>query len=100
MEGVRFISHRKTDLYCSGGDTCGDGDSVLAQTIRALEGCETVLCSKIGYEPWGMLEDAGIAPNGEHAMEPIEDAVMAVYKEMIENGKLEELTAEQKQATA
>ena len=89
-EGVRFMSHRKTDLYCSGDDTCGDGESVLLRTIRALEGCEAVLCSKIGYEPWDMLEQAGIAPNGEHAMEPIEDAVMAVYKEMAAAGKLDE----------
>ena len=89
--GVRFIGHRKTDLYCGGGDTCGDGESVLSQTIRALEGCETVLCSKIGYEPWEMLEDAGIKPNGEHAMEPIEDAVMSVYEEMIADGTLDEV---------
>ena len=101
-EGVRFISHRKTDLYCSGDDTCGDGDSILAQTIRSLEGCEAVLCSKIGYEPWGMLEDAGVIPNGEHAMEPIEDAVMDVYKEMIAEGKLDAVDGIEKemQATA
>ena len=68
-------------------------------TIRALEGCETVLCSKIGYEPWGMLEDAGIIPNGEHAMEPIEDAVMEVYKEMVAEGKLE-VVEEQEKAVA
>jgi nitrogen fixation protein NifB len=36
-----------------------------------------VLCSRIGYEPWGKLEAAGIQPNGEHAMQPIEEAVMA-----------------------
>jgi nitrogen fixation protein NifB len=90
QSGVRFIGHRKTDLYCSGDDTCGDGESVLAQTIRALEGCEVVLCSKIGYEPWDMLETAGIKPNGEHGMEPIEDAVLEVYKEMAEAGALEE----------
>ena len=59
---------------------------------RALEGCEAVLCSKVGYEPWEMLEQAGIAPNGEHAMEPIEEAVMAVYKEMAEAGKLDRRT--------
>ena len=47
-----------------------------------------------------MLEDAGIVPNGEHAMEPIEDAVMAVYKEMIENGQLDEATADQEKVTA
>jgi nitrogen fixation protein NifB len=85
---VRFIGHRKTDLYCSGGDTCGDGESVLARTIRTLEGCEAVLCSKIGYEPWGELEAAGIAPNAEHAMEAIEDAVAAVWREMHAAGKL------------
>lgn len=98
-DGVRFISHRKTDLYCSGDDTCGDGESVLQRTIRTLEGCEAVLCSKIGYEPWDMLEQAGIQPNGEHAMEPIEDALMAVYKEMAEAGKLDETQAERR-ATA
>lgn len=87
-EGVRFISHRKTELYCAGDDTCGDGESVLDRTIATLSGCEVVLCSKIGYEPWGRLEAAGIAPNGEHAMEPIEEAVMAVYRELAAAGRL------------
>lgn len=49
-----------------------------------------MLCSKIGYEPWSLLEAAGITPNGEHAMEPIEAAVAAVYKEMAEAGLLDE----------
>jgi len=98
-DGVRFMSHRKTDLYCGGDDTCGDGESVLQQTIRSLAGCEAVLCSKIGYEPWDMLEQAGIIPNGEHAMEPIEEAVMAVYKEMAAAGKLDEAKSEER-ATA
>ncbi|MGR8980064.1 MAG: nitrogenase cofactor biosynthesis protein NifB [Gammaproteobacteria bacterium] len=95
-DGVRFISHRKTELYCSGDETCGDGESVLQRTIRNLEGCEAVLCSKIGYEPWEMLETAGIQPNGEHAMEPIEDAVMLVYKEMAAAGKLDEADTPQR----
>ncbi len=86
--GVRFIGHRKTIPYCEGGDTCGDGESALDKTIRELSGCEVVLCSKVGYEPWGPLEAAGIQPNGEHAMEPIEEAVLAVYREMDAAGKL------------
>ncbi|BBI99360.1 FeMo cofactor biosynthesis protein NifB [Ferrigenium kumadai] len=86
--GVRFIGHRKTIPYCEGGDTCGDGESALDKTLRVLVGCEVVLCSKVGYEPWGPLEAAGIQPNGEHAMEPIEDAVTAVYEEMRVAGKL------------
>ncbi|MCB1791274.1 MAG: nitrogenase cofactor biosynthesis protein NifB [Gammaproteobacteria bacterium] len=83
---VRFIGHRKVDLYCSGGDTCGDAETTLEKIIATLQGCEAVLCSKIGYEPWEMLESAGIQPNGEHAMEAIEDAVAAVYAEMVEKG--------------
>ncbi|MCK9282655.1 MAG: nitrogenase cofactor biosynthesis protein NifB [Rhodocyclaceae bacterium] len=87
--GARFVGHRKAESYCAGDETCGDGESVLDKTIQALEGCEAVLCSKIGYEPWGTLEAAGIQPNGEHAMEPIEDAVMAVWREMLAAGKLD-----------
>jgi nitrogen fixation protein NifB len=49
-----------------------------------------VLCSKIGFEPWDMLEKAGITPNGEHAMEAIEEAVMLVYNEMAVAGKLDD----------
>lgn len=83
---VRFISHRKVELYCSGGDTCGDAETTLDKIIKTLEGCEAVLCSKIGYEPWEMLEEAGIQPNGEHAMEDIETAVASVYAEMVQAG--------------
>ncbi|MEZ5840217.1 MAG: nitrogenase cofactor biosynthesis protein NifB [Hyphomicrobiales bacterium] len=86
--GVRFVGHRKTDQYCVGSSTCGDTETALERTIRALAGCEVVLCSKIGIEPWGALEAAGIQPNGEHAMEPIEAAVAAVYREMAEAGAL------------
>ena len=95
-EGARFISHRKTELYCSGDDTCGDAETALERNIRTLEGCEAVLCSKIGYEPWEQLEQAGIQPNGEHAMENIEEAVMAVYLEMAEAGKLDESSDQQR----
>jgi nitrogen fixation protein NifB len=100
--GARFVGHRKADAYCSGEETCGDdgmdNESVLDRTIRALEDCEVVLCSKIGFEPWGALEAAGIKPNGEHAMEPIEEAVMAVWNEMLAAGKLDAPLAAQKRA--
>ena len=92
--GVRFIGHRKAGLYCSGSEQCNDDDnassaeSTLEGTIAALSGCEVVLCSKIGYEPWKRLEQAGIQPNGEHAMEDIEAAVLSVYGEMMAAGKL------------
>ena len=88
--GVRFIGHRKTDLYCSGKDACGDAESTLGRTIRTLAGCEAVLCSKVGFEPWEHLEAAGIRPDGEHAMEPIEQAVAALYRAMFQEGRLTE----------
>jgi nitrogen fixation protein NifB len=97
-DGVRFIGHRRTIPYCEGGDTCGEGESALDVTIRELAGCEILLCSKVGYEPWGPLEAAGIQPNGEHAMEPIEDAVLAVYEEMRAAGKLEVKAATRQKA--
>ena len=96
--GARLIGHRKTDLYCSGDDSCGDGESVLEKTIRALEGCEAVLCARIGFEPWGKLEAAGIKPNGEHAMEAIEEAAMAVWREMLAAGRLAQPAPERKRA--
>jgi len=64
-----------------------------------LKGCEVVLSAKIGFEPWAPLEAAGIQPNGEHAMEPIEEAIAAVYAEMIAAGKLD-AQAEQQQKVA
>jgi nitrogen fixation protein NifB len=97
-KGAKFVGHRRADAYCSGDETCGDGESVLDKTIKALEDCEVVLCSKIGIEPWGSLEAAGIQPNGEHAMEPIEKAVMAVWHEMLAAGKLATAAAVKKRA--
>ncbi|TLP44265.1 nitrogenase cofactor biosynthesis protein NifB [Cohaesibacter sp. CAU 1516] len=87
--GARLVGHRKTAQYCSGDTSCGDGETTLQKTIRMLSDCEAVLCSKIGFEPWDQLEAAGIAPNGEHAMEPIAGAVMAVYRELYESGALD-----------
>ncbi len=94
-KGVRLMGHRKVDLYCNGATDCGDSGeggqpagSILDQIIHALSGCEQVLCARIGFEPWGQLEAAGIQPNGEHAMEQVEDAVLAVYREMSAAGKL------------
>lgn len=90
VRGVRFIGHRKVDKpYCEGGSNCGDdGETVLEAIIHQLQDCEVLLCSKVGYEPWSALEAAGIQPDGEHAMEVIEDAVRAVYQQLQQQGQL------------
>ena len=97
---IQFTGVRKVDLYCDGSDNCGDTESRLHKIISALKGCEAVLCSKIGIEPWGMLENAGILPSGEHAMEPIEDALTAVYKEMANSGQLNKPVINQQKISA
>jgi len=97
---VRFIGHRKVEVYCASNDACGDRESALSNSIRALQGCEVVLCAKIGFEPWEQLEVAGIQPNGEHAMEPIEEAIRVVYKEMSESGLLNSVSTESTRAIA
>ncbi len=96
--GAKLIGHRKAELYCGGGDSCGDGETVLDRTIRTLQGCEVVLCSKIGIEPWGQLEAAGIKPDGGHGMDPIEEAVMAVWHGMLAAGKLARPASERRRA--
>ncbi|MBS1208233.1 MAG: nitrogenase cofactor biosynthesis protein NifB [Proteobacteria bacterium] len=86
--GVRFLGPRRAAQYCGGEADCGEAENTLARTIAVLADCEVVLCSRIGIEPWGKLEAAGIRPNGEHAMEPIEEAIGKVWQEMLAAGKL------------
>ncbi len=87
---VRFIGIRRADNYCTGPSECGSGADRIPDIIQALEGCEVMLCAQVGFAPWKRLEAAGIQPNGEHADEPIEDAVAAVYREMQASGRLDE----------
>ena len=63
-------------------------EKMLSEEVRAGEGIARV------------LEEAGIVPNGEHAMEPIEEAVMALYKEMIASGALAEKAPEAESISA
>jgi len=97
--GARLLGRRQTDLYCTGPANCGDAESNLNGIIRALTGCELLFCARIGYTPWQKLESAGIRPNSEHTLEPIEDALTSVYRELLAAGKLDETPAVQ-QASA
>ena len=96
--GAQLVGHRRTDKYCGGSETCGDSDSRIERIVRALDGCEVVLCARIGYEPWSRLEAAGIKPDAEHAMEPIEEAVMGVWREMLKAGKLQSASSGERRA--
>jgi nitrogen fixation protein NifB len=85
---VHQVGRREVEPYCSGPARCGETESRLSLVIQALAGCAAVLCSQIGIEPWGALESAGILPSGEHALDPIEDAVAVVYRELAAAGRL------------
>lgn len=90
-EGSRFIGHRRANRYCSGSGTCGDNHTALRYAVHQLKDCKAILCARIGFQPSQALEAAGIAPHDEHSMAAIDDALAAVYKEMLENGEVEEL---------
>jgi len=86
--GVRFIGIRRADQYCTGSDHCDEGEDKLGQVIQALEGCEAVLCARIGMTPWDALEQAGITPVADYAMEPIESSIAALYDKWLSEGRL------------
>lgn len=88
-QGERLLGHRKCTPYCMGDSSCGDGERVLDGIIAALRGVEVILASRIGIEPWARLEQAGLQPNGEHAMAPIGEALRAVYGQLAAAGKLD-----------
>lgn len=91
QHGVRFLGIRQAAQYCGGATDCGEAETenLLARTIATLADCERILCSRIGYEPWSKLESAGIQPDAEHAMESVEEAVMAAWQQLLAQGKLE-----------
>ena len=93
--GVRFIGPRRADQYCVGADTCNEDESTLGRVIAALEGCEVMLSARIGLPPYEALEEAGIQPVSDYAMEPIEESVAKVYEELVRSGKLDESESQQ-----
>jgi len=86
--GVRFIGHRKTDLYCTGNNTCGEEESALDRSSGRWRAAKPSSARMGRVRALGDPRAAGIQPNGEHGMERIEDAVAAVYREMYEAGRL------------
>lgn len=89
-KGITFIGHRKVENYCMGG--FGE-DASLDGIIKALEGVDVVLCSKIGDCPKDMLTAAGIEATDAHAFDYIEAAIGALYADRFASEELQALTA-------
>jgi len=79
--GVKFIGHRRVDLYCKGGQ---DDEDALPKVIRAINDCHAVLVAKIGACPSAELKKAGIEPVEQYAFEFIEAAAIAYLKSYVE----------------
>ncbi|AKG24144.1 nitrogenase cofactor biosynthesis protein NifB [Calothrix sp. 336/3] len=56
---VKYVGHRRVDLYCQGG--YGE-KATLEHIIQAIADCKAVLVAKVGEEPKGKLQAAGIQP--------------------------------------
>jgi nitrogen fixation protein NifB len=79
--GAKFVGHRRVDLYCEGGYASADGVDPI---LRALNDCAAVLVAKIGMCPKDSLEGAGIEAVETYAFEPIEQSVIAYFKDYLE----------------
>jgi nitrogen fixation protein NifB len=79
--GARFVGHRRVDNYCQGGYA---EEHSLETAIRAINDCCAVLVSRIGPCPRKGLLSAGIEAVDNFALEPIEAAAIAYFREYLE----------------
>ncbi len=86
--GVKFVGHRRVDLYCKGG--FGDED-LLETVIRAINDCHAALIARIGTCPKETLLKAGIDPVEKYAHEFIEQSAVAYFKEYLDKLKRGEI---------
>ena len=79
--GAKFVGHRRVDNYCQGGYA---EEHSLETAVRAINDCCAVLVSRIGPCPRKGLLSAGIEAIDRYALEPIEAAAIACYREYLE----------------
>jgi len=87
-KGVKFVGHRRVDLYCQGG--FGEEDS-LVTVIRAINDCHAVFVAKIGGCPKDDLKKAGIDPVDRYAHEFIEQSAIAYFMQYVAQVKAGEI---------
>ncbi len=81
---ARFVSHRKVDQYCHGGE--GE-DTNLDQIVQSLSDCKAVLVSRIGDCPQKKLRQAGIEV--VEAYDVIETVALKFYQTWLTNEQLD-----------
>lgn len=84
--GIQPLPDREVAQYCQGAEACDDAEDLqqqrMEQLINALQGCDQVLCSRIGMGPWQALEQRHIYPSTDYAMHGIEDALQAEWQKL------------------
>jgi nitrogen fixation protein NifB len=83
--GLSFVGVRRADNYCQGG--WGEEDHMEA-ILKALEGCQAVLVSKIGHCPKEELAKAGIEAVDNFALAYIEEGVSGWYARQAQTNKI------------
>ncbi len=88
---VRLLEIREMRRACGGAD-CRDRDgvSIHDDLTAVLDGCAAVLAARIGFGAWRHLESAGLLPSGDQADRPVVPALRAVYRELVEAGRLDD----------
>ncbi len=77
---VKFVGHRRVDLYCQGGY---DNEDALPGVIRAINDCHAVFVAKIGGCPRTEVKEAGIDPVEQYAHEFIEQSVLLYFNDYL-----------------
>jgi nitrogen fixation protein NifB len=84
--GMRLLKRHTLEPNVASGGL--QEEPPLLQILDVLQGCEVLLSGRIGMAAWQALEAAGIHPNVEHGLEPIEAAARQVYREVVAAGPL------------
>ncbi|WP_375785059.1 nitrogenase cofactor biosynthesis protein NifB [Bradyrhizobium sp. Pha-3] len=86
--GVKFVGHRRVDVYCQGGH--GEEDR-LSTIIRGISDCHAVFVAKIGGCPKSNLIKVGIEPVDQYAHEYIEKSAIAWFRSYLDRVKSGEI---------
>ncbi|WP_342724067.1 nitrogenase cofactor biosynthesis protein NifB [Bradyrhizobium sp. B097] len=86
--GVKFVGHRRVDVYCQDGH--GEEDR-LSTIIRGIDDCHAVFVAKIGGCPKSNLIKTGIEPVDQYAHEYIEKSASAWFRSYLDRVKSGEI---------
>ncbi|MGL1959500.1 MAG: nitrogenase cofactor biosynthesis protein NifB [Colwellia sp.] len=88
---VDLVEIRSIEQYCKGIDDCNDEPNSLKNHLTSLKDCQQVLCSRIGMEPWKLLEQHNITPSVDYAMLGVSDSLNIIGENLFSNSQAKSL---------